>query len=186
VQTQKGAANGEDGKEKAAKLRGAPSANPQIFRWCFAAVFRLFVAHLGTLIEGAQAGSLDGRNVHEHILAAVVGLNKSETFGRVEPLHGTCRHVRTPFYTACSLGLCGTASQEKAAAGGRISDGLLRHRKWHSFKGTKRQAQTECSRLIAITLDIYLHLMPNMQGEAAAAVDGVMRAAINKRADDVR
>lgn len=38
---------------------------------------------------------------------------------------------------------------------------------------------------IAITLDIYSHLMPNMQGEAAAAVDGVMRAAINKRTDDV-
>jgi integrase len=39
---------------------------------------------------------------------------------------------------------------------------------------------------IAITLDIYSHLMPNMQGEAASTVDGVMRAAINKRADDVR
>jgi integrase len=36
---------------------------------------------------------------------------------------------------------------------------------------------------IAITLDIYS--MPNMQGEAAATVDGVLRAAINKRADDV-
>jgi integrase len=38
---------------------------------------------------------------------------------------------------------------------------------------------------IAITMDIYSHLMPNMQGEAAATVDGVLRAAINKRADDV-
>jgi hypothetical protein len=38
---------------------------------------------------------------------------------------------------------------------------------------------------IAITLDIYSHLMPNMQEDAAATVDGVMRAAINKRADDV-
>jgi integrase len=38
---------------------------------------------------------------------------------------------------------------------------------------------------IAITLDIYSHLMPNMQGDAAAAVDGVMRAAISKRADSV-
>ncbi|MBP1297582.1 site-specific integrase [Bradyrhizobium elkanii] len=38
---------------------------------------------------------------------------------------------------------------------------------------------------IAITMDIYSHLMPNMQGEAAAAVDGVLRAAINKRTDDV-
>ena len=39
---------------------------------------------------------------------------------------------------------------------------------------------------IAITLDIYSHLMPNMQGDAAATVDGVLRAAINKNADDVR
>ncbi|WP_375308687.1 tyrosine-type recombinase/integrase [Bradyrhizobium sp. A11] len=38
---------------------------------------------------------------------------------------------------------------------------------------------------IAITMDIYSHLMPNMQGEAAAAVDVAMRAAINKRTDDV-
>ncbi len=37
---------------------------------------------------------------------------------------------------------------------------------------------------IAITMDIYSHLMPNMQGEAAAAVDGVLRAAINKRTED--
>jgi len=34
-------------------------------------------------------------------------------------------------------------------------------------------------------MDIYSHLMPNMQGEAAAVVDGVLRAAINKRTDDV-
>jgi integrase len=39
---------------------------------------------------------------------------------------------------------------------------------------------------IAITMDIYSHLIPNMQGEAAAAVDGAMRAAIKKRSDDVR
>ena len=38
---------------------------------------------------------------------------------------------------------------------------------------------------IAITMDICSHLMPNMQGEAAAAVDGAIRAAINKRTDDV-
>jgi hypothetical protein len=52
-------------------------ANSQIFRRRFAAVFRLFVAHLGALIEAAQAGSLYGRDVHKHVLAAVVGLNKS-------------------------------------------------------------------------------------------------------------
>jgi integrase len=38
---------------------------------------------------------------------------------------------------------------------------------------------------IAITMDIYSHLMPNMQGDAADAVDGVLRAAIKKRAEDI-
>ncbi|MCP3383210.1 hypothetical protein NLM31_22855 [Bradyrhizobium sp. CCGUVB4N] len=38
---------------------------------------------------------------------------------------------------------------------------------------------------IAITMDIYSHLTPNMQGEVAAAVDDAMRAAIKKRTDDV-
>jgi hypothetical protein len=30
--------------------------------------------------------------VHENILAAVVGLNKSISLRRVKPLHSTCRH----------------------------------------------------------------------------------------------
>jgi hypothetical protein len=38
--------------------------------------------------------------------------------------------------------------------------------------------------VIAITLDIYSRLMPNMQEGVAAAVDGVLRAAINKRTED--
>jgi hypothetical protein len=38
---------------------------------------------------------------------------------------------------------------------------------------------------IAITMGICSHLMPNMQGDAADAVDGVLRAAINKRSKDV-
>jgi integrase len=35
---------------------------------------------------------------------------------------------------------------------------------------------------ISVTMDIYSHLMPNMQAEAAAKVDDAMRAAIRKRA----
>jgi integrase len=38
---------------------------------------------------------------------------------------------------------------------------------------------------IALTLDIYSHLLPNMQGEAANAVDQLLRAAINKPSDDI-
>jgi hypothetical protein len=35
-----------------------------------------------------------------------------------------------------------------------------RRRKWHSFKGTKRQAQIECARLIS-ELNVGLYLEPN-------------------------
>jgi integrase len=38
---------------------------------------------------------------------------------------------------------------------------------------------------IANTMDVYSHLMPNMQGDAAEAVDAVLRAAINKRSGEV-
>ena len=37
---------------------------------------------------------------------------------------------------------------------------------------------------IAITMDIYSHLMPNMQSEAASAIDGAMRTALNKPRTD--
>jgi hypothetical protein len=73
-------------------------ANPQIFRGCFPPVLGLFVAHLGTLIEGAEARSLDGRDVHKHVFATAIWLNKSVTLCRIKPLHRSCRHVRTPCY----------------------------------------------------------------------------------------
>jgi hypothetical protein len=69
------------------------SANPKIFRGHFASVLHFFIAHLGTLIEVAQAGSFHGRGVHKHVLAAVIGLNKSISLSCIEPLHNTCRHV---------------------------------------------------------------------------------------------
>jgi hypothetical protein len=38
--------------------------------------------------------------VHKDILAAVVGLNETEALCRIEPLHCTCRHGRTPLFAA--------------------------------------------------------------------------------------
>jgi hypothetical protein len=35
---------------------------------------------------------------------------------------------------------------------------------------------------VAVTMDIYSHLMPNMHADAAARVDETLRAAINARA----
>jgi hypothetical protein len=56
------------------------STDPKIFRRRFAAVVLLFIAHLGTLIECAQAGPFHRGDVDEHVLASAVGLNKSEAF----------------------------------------------------------------------------------------------------------
>ena len=37
----------------------------------------------------SQTGALDGGDMHEHILAAIIGLNETEAFGGVEPLDRT-------------------------------------------------------------------------------------------------
>jgi len=34
---------------------------------------------------------------------------------------------------------------------------------------------------VGITLDLYSHVLPNMQADAAAIVDGALRAVLNKR-----
>jgi integrase len=34
---------------------------------------------------------------------------------------------------------------------------------------------------VGVTLDLYSHVLPNMQADAAAIVDGALRAALNKR-----
>ena len=34
---------------------------------------------------------------------------------------------------------------------------------------------------VGITLDLYSHVLPNMQADAAAVVDDALRAAVNKR-----
>src|SRR5258707_2744551 len=57
----------------------------------------LFIADLGPLIEAAEARSLYCRDMHKHVLAAAVGLNKPIPLGGIEPLHSTCRHVSHSF-----------------------------------------------------------------------------------------
>jgi hypothetical protein len=81
--------------------RGSPSetlsAHSQVFRRRLAAVCHLFIAHFGALVEAAKTSLFHRRDVNEHVFTATVRLNKSEPFSRIEPLHCTCHHVRTPF-----------------------------------------------------------------------------------------
>ena len=51
-----------------------------------------------TLSEAAHPGTLDGADVYEHILAAVIRLNETEAFLAIEPLYGTARHATLLFF----------------------------------------------------------------------------------------
>src|SRR4051795_4495118 len=50
------------------------------------------IGDLLTLREAAHARTLDGADVHEHIPAALVGLNEAIPLLFVEPLYSTGRH----------------------------------------------------------------------------------------------
>src|SRR5437016_1255703 len=51
------------------------------------------VLHLVVILQRLEPARLDGRAVHEEILAAVIGRDEAEALGVVEPLYGTCTHV---------------------------------------------------------------------------------------------
>jgi hypothetical protein len=65
-----------------------------------------------------------------------------------------------------------TAPQPRQShAGGERSSPIVQERLGHSS--------------ISVTSDICSHLLPNMQGEAAMAVDGALRRAIKKPSDEL-
>src|SRR6478735_2755011 len=45
-----------------------------------------------TLVEGGEASALDGADVNEHVLLAVIRLDETITLLGVEPLHGAHSH----------------------------------------------------------------------------------------------
>src|SRR3974390_2136822 len=53
------------------------------------------VRKLLTVVQRRQAGTFDGADVHEHILAAVIRLDEAVALGGVEPLHCSLAHKTT-------------------------------------------------------------------------------------------
>lgn len=76
-----GGGHGHGGRERDSGL--------EIDRGFLAALDLDLVADLLTFIQAVESGPLDRADVDEHILAARIGLDESETFGGVEPLDGT-------------------------------------------------------------------------------------------------
>src|SRR5699024_3623222 len=54
------------------------------------------VGHLLLLGEAAEAGGVDRRVVHEHVLSTFIGCDEAEAFLRTEPFHGSLVHATSP------------------------------------------------------------------------------------------
>src|SRR5262249_36499422 len=72
------------------------SLHLEILRRRLAAVADQFELHALPLVERREAGTLNRRDVHEHILPAVRGLDETVALGRVEPLDRSACHDRSP------------------------------------------------------------------------------------------
>jgi hypothetical protein len=70
-----------------------------VFRSFLALVSYELVFDYCALIERAQARSLHGGDMHEHIFAAALRRNEAISLSRIEPLHGTCCHNHSPLFT---------------------------------------------------------------------------------------
>src|SRR4030081_1477349 len=68
------------------------ASNLEVFSRGLAAVGDFLVFHCLSFIERGKTGLLDRRNMNEHVLAAIAGLDKTETLGRGKPLHSTFSH----------------------------------------------------------------------------------------------
>src|ERR1700680_3418282 len=55
-----------------------------------------FERKLLAFVERAHSGALDGADMHEHVVAAVVRLNEAEALCRVEPLNCSGCHLTSP------------------------------------------------------------------------------------------
>src|SRR5262249_18071180 len=87
------------------------SQAPQVRGSEFAALAYHVIAELLPLVGPANAGTFHRRDVNEHVLPAVGGLNESIALLGVEELHGTLSHIRPPLKTPNGVHGCTTIAQ---------------------------------------------------------------------------
>jgi hypothetical protein len=68
-----------------------------------------------TFDEVTQAGALDGADVNEHVLAAVVGLDEAETLLTIVELHGAVGHGDVLSLAGLAFGLVSRAARSSSA-----------------------------------------------------------------------
>src|SRR5215213_9936124 len=88
----------EEGRRTQKRAALSSSGHLQIRCRLFAAlpISLDIVCYLHALSEAAHARSLNSADMHEHVLAALVGLDKPVALRRVEPLYSTSSHDSRP------------------------------------------------------------------------------------------
>src|SRR5208282_1202782 len=101
-----------DSRRRPARLAASirPSLDLELDRGLFPPITLDFVLDGLSLIERAQPGLLNGRNMDEYVPAAARRLNESISLCRVEPLHGTCSHFSLQ---RCARTIQGTPRRNK-------------------------------------------------------------------------
>src|ERR1700680_1035725 len=74
------------------ELKSRSALTLEILRRCLALVGDFLVLDDLPLVQTAEAGLLDRRDMDKHIFSARLGLDKSVPLLRIEPLYGAARH----------------------------------------------------------------------------------------------
>jgi hypothetical protein len=72
--------------------RSFASLDLEVARGGFAALAHNVELDLLPIIESAESGAFDSRDMNKNVLSATLGLDESVTFGRIEPFHFSGRH----------------------------------------------------------------------------------------------
>src|SRR6201988_771170 len=86
----------EASADRAAARRDEPSTDFEIFRGRLAAISDELILDDLPLVESAEAGAFDGRNVHEHVLVPGRGPDEPVALSWIEPLDGALLHRLSP------------------------------------------------------------------------------------------
>jgi hypothetical protein len=84
--------------KRCGRVSKRPLLDLEIASGLLAAISDHFVIDLLAFIERAQPGSLYGGDMHEHVFASVLRLNKTKSLIRIEPLHCTACHKHSPLF----------------------------------------------------------------------------------------
>jgi hypothetical protein len=85
----------------------------QVLCRLLAAICNYLVFDRRTLVESAEARTLDCRNMHEHVFAAALRLDEPVSLRGVEPLHNACRHVSLQMMSSPPVANSTTSGQKK-------------------------------------------------------------------------